>query len=114
MKLNILFIICIFVSLNTFSSEFKLKEKSSEMTYAQTLEYCLEDGDEWSIPNKELLVKVIVVGDLQDLDKWFWSSTRAPEELCDGNICYYQVHTTNLEERIRLATELGHGICTFY
>ena len=114
MKLFIFSLFMVFISFNTFSGELKYYKKANELTYAQTLEYCLEDGEEWTIPNKELLARVIVVGDLQDIDRWFWSSTKVPSELCSDEVCYYQIHTKTLSERIRSENELGHGLCVYY
>jgi len=115
MKLSIVsFFMVILFSSSLFAGDFKIYSEKTEMTYAQTLEYCLEDGDDWTIPNKALLARVIVVGDLQDIDRWFWSSTKAPSELCSDEVCYYQVHTKTLSERVRSEKELGHGICVYY
>ena len=86
---------------NVFYSIYYSPEKADPVTYREAVKFCTEDGDNYWIPHLELLLKVIVVAELQHLNRWFWSSTEALDEECSDDSCHYQAHAKTLERRAR-------------
>ena len=85
------------------------------MTYNETAAFCMEDGDNFWIPEIEILKKVIWAADLGSLNRWFWSSSSVSGEDCPEDSCHYQVHTKKLEVRVGMDEERSaSGICVNY